>query len=108
QRGHPDEPRAEVLMAVHPAAERRLRVVPVDHREPVPANPCLERRQEAVDGLRVADPDTSSPEMGDVEAEADPIGICAVCRDRLEDGLELVDRDADAATAARRVLEDEE
>ena len=47
--GHPDLARAQVLVAVEPAAERRLRVVEVDHHDALDAHPAVDLVHERVD-----------------------------------------------------------
>ena len=52
---------AEMLVAIDPRAELGLRVVEVDHDQPVEADPGVEVGQEGVDRRRVADIDPGRP-----------------------------------------------
>ena len=50
--GHADLAGPQVLVAVEPAAERRLRVVEVHHHDPADAHPAVDLVDERVDALR--------------------------------------------------------
>ena len=71
QPGRADPPRAQVLVAVEPRAALGLRVVQVDHDQPIEPDPGVEVGQERVDGVRVGEIDAGRPGMRRVEAEPD-------------------------------------
>ena len=65
----PDPTGAEVLVAVEMRAALRLRIVEVDHDQPVETDPVVEVRQEGIDGGRFGQVDPGRPGVGRVKTE---------------------------------------
>ena len=103
----PIAPGAEMLVPVEPAAERRLRVVQVHHHEPVDAEPAVDVVHEGIDPVGRVDRVAGAPQVGGVEAQADPLRRRSMAGRRLEHGRELLHGRPDSASAAGRVLQDE-
>src|SRR5829696_750862 len=90
-----------VPVAVRP--ERRGRVVDMQRSEAVEPDPLLHLLEDAAEGLRLPDLDPRHVEMARVEADPQP----RMALEGVEDDGELVDRAADRAAGAGRVLEQE-
>ena len=102
-----DAPRAQVLVAVEPRPELGATVVEVHHHQPVepdPAAECIEQRLDRGSRPQVV---ARAPEVRRVQAVTDPRRVHAVLDQRAVDRLQLVDRDAQAESAPRGILEDE-
>jgi len=108
QAGRAHRPRPEVLVAIEPGAAADLRIVEMDHGQPVEADPRRDLGDQGVDPFGRSDVVAGAPQVGRVEADSDPVGRHAAGRDGLEDPLQLVEGDPDAAATTGRVLEDEE
>ena len=95
-------------MAIEARAELRLRVVEVEHHQPLEPDPPVEVGQEGVDGGRLADVDPGGPGVGRVEAEPEPLGRRRpgpAAASRMP--ASSVDIGAQPEPAPRRVLEDD-
>ena len=103
--GDADPAGTEVLVAIDPRAELGLRVVEVDHDQPVEPDPSVEVGQEGVHCRRIADIDPGRPRVRDVEAEADPVGGQVAPGRCLGDGGQLRHVHAEPEAAPGRVLE---
>ena len=72
QPGRADPSRAEMLVSIETRAALRLRVVEVDHHQPVEPDPGVEIGQERIDRRGPAQVDPGRPGVRRVEAEPDP------------------------------------
>ena len=92
-----------VRVPVAVRAERRRRVVDVQRAQPVEPDPVVDLGERRRHGVRIADVDSRDVEVAGVEADAEP----RVAVERVDERRELVDRAADRAAGAGRVLEQE-
>ena len=107
QPGDADPPGAQVLVPVDARARLRLRVVEMEHDQPLEPDPRVELEQEGIDGGGVRDVDPGRPRVGRVEADAEPPSRDAARSRRVEDVGELRDVRPEGEPAAGRVLEDD-
>lgn len=68
----PDGSGADMLVTVRPGAQVRTRVVEMDHRQPIEADQPAELRDDPIALLGVGDLVSRTPQVGGVEADADP------------------------------------
>jgi glutamyl/glutaminyl-tRNA synthetase len=97
------EPFADVRVAVAVRPERRLRIVDMDSAQAVQADAVVDLRQRLVDSGRVGHVDTRDPEVAGIETDAE----VRVPSEPIDEDGQLVDRPADRAAGAGRVLEQE-
>ena len=103
-----DQAGAEVLVAIHARPTLSARVVEVDEPQPPEADRLVELGDEGVDAGGLVHRVAGGPEVGDIEAPGEPVGVDAGPDDRRLDPGELLDARADAGAAARPVLEHNE
>src|SRR3954447_2337009 len=90
----------DVVVAVAVRAERRLRVVRMEHAQPIEADPRVDVAQKRVVRVGVGDVHTGHVEVTGVETDPEAL----VPAERVEQHSELVDRSSDRAAGSGRVL----
>ncbi len=105
QPGRADPPRTEMLVPIEVRPALRLRVVEVEHHQPVEPDPIVEIGEERIDRRGLRDVDPGGPRVRRVDAEPDPPRRQASSRGGLGDRRQLGDIDAQPEPAAGRVLE---
>ncbi len=95
------EPFADVRVAVAVRPERRLCIVHVHGAEAVQADAVVDFRKRLFDSGRVGHVDARDPEVAGIETDAE----VRVPPEPIDEDGKLVDRAADRAAGAGRVLE---
>ena len=104
---HSDPAGPQVLMAIEMRAALALRVVEVDHGQPVEPDPGVEVGEECVDRVRLAQVDPGGPRVCRVETEPQSLAGDAAGGGGIGDGGQAGDIHAESEPAAGRVLEND-